>query len=72
MKKLASNMLLLTLFFLTNLVCGQKVTSTFCADENCQTWYTPFENMAAGLVGYDPVLADPLDFKRDPGKYLMM
>ena len=66
-------MLLLTLlFFQSNYVCGQKVTNTFCADKKCQTWHTPYDNMAAGLVGYDPVLADPLDFKRDPGKYLMM
>ena len=65
-------MLLLTLLFMLNYVCGQKVTNTFCADEKCQTWHTPFDNMPAGLVGYDPVLADPLDFKRDPGKYLMV
>ena len=60
-------MLLLTLFFLLNYVCGQKVTPLFCADEKCQSWYTPFDNMAAGLVGYDPVLADPHHVKRDPG-----
>ena len=63
-------MLLLTLlFFQSNYVCGQKVNNTFCADEKCQTWHTPYDNMPAGLVGYDPVLADPLDFHKDPGTY---
>ena len=56
-------MLLLMLLFLSNYVCD----ATFCSDKKCQTWHTPFDNMKAGLIGYDPVLADPLDFKRDPG-----
>ena len=62
---------LLTLFALSNYACGQKVTiRDFCSDETCQTWHTPYDNMPAGLVGYDPVLADPLDFKKDPGMYI--
>jgi len=45
----------------------QKVTNTFCADKECQKWHTPYENMVAGLVGYDPVLGDPFDDNGDPG-----
>ena len=60
--------MLLTLFFLSNFLCGQIVSNPL--DEH--TWLTPFPNMEAGLVGYDPVFADPVDFKKDPGKYLMM
>ena len=29
----------------------QKVTNAVCADEQCQSWYTPYDNMVAGLVG---------------------
>ena len=47
---------------------AQKVTNTFCADEQCQSYHTPYDNMDAGLVGYDPVNSDPFHFKKDPGK----
>ena len=63
---------LLMLFVLPNYARGQKVTQSFCSDETCQTWHTPYDNMPAGLVGYDPVLADPLDFHKDPGTYLLL
>ena len=63
-------MLLLTLFFLSNFLCAQIVSNPL--DEPDQTWHTPFPNMEAGLVGYDPVFADPVGFRKDPGKYLMM
>ena len=38
-----------------------------CADQHCHN--LKYENMHAGLVGYDPVLSDPFDFKKDPGKH---
>ena len=46
----------------------QKVTNKWCADVLCQSYHTPYDNMGAGLVGYDPVDSDPFLFKKDPGK----
>ena len=50
-----------------DLSMSQKVTPLFCADANCQIDWTPYPNMVAGLVGYDPVLGDPFHKGGDPG-----
>jgi len=55
------------LFSLYCSVMSQKVTSTFCADVTCTSSWTPYDNMVAGLRGYDPVFADPFHPGGDPG-----
>ena len=40
--------------------------TTFCSAPSCQPWNTPYPNMQAALVGYNPLIADPLD-GNDPG-----
>jgi hypothetical protein len=51
-------------------VCAQK--NKFCESEICQPGYTPYDNMVAGLTGYDPVFSDPLDSNGDPGLKLQI
>ena len=41
-------------------------SKSFCSDPSCQPWNTPYPNMQAALVGYNPLTADPLD-GNDPG-----
>lgn len=48
-------------------VVSQKVTSTFCADSTCTSAWTPYDNMVAGLRGYDPVDTDLFSHHEDPG-----
>ena len=44
------NYILWALIWLKTCNC-QSVTNTFCADEECQLYSTPYDNMVAGLVG---------------------
>ena len=41
-------------------------TKVFCASPECQMDWTPYPNMAAGLVGYDPAISNPFDKSGDP------
>jgi len=58
--------ILWALIWLRTCTC-QAVTSHFCANDQCQLTWTPYDNMVAGLVGYDPVLGDPFSDNGDPG-----
>ena len=39
----------------------------FCNNPNCQMDWTPYPNMGAGLIGYDPAISNPFAKFGDPG-----
>ena len=55
------------LLFLVFLVTSNDAKVYFCTDANCQMDWTPYPNMGAGLIGYDPAISNPFAKFGDPG-----
>ena len=53
--------------FLVFLVTSNDAKVYFCTDANCQMDWTPYPNMGAGLIGYDPAISNPFAKFGDPG-----
>ena len=53
------------LVFMVN--SNEAQTKMFCASPECQMDWTPYTNMVAGLVGYDPAISNPFHVNGDPG-----
>ena len=53
--------------FLIFLVTPNNAKVYFCTDPNCQMDWTPYPNMGAGLIGYDPAISNPFAKFGDPG-----
>ena len=53
--------------FLVFLVTSNDAKVYFCTDANCQMDWTPYPNMGAGLIWYDPAISNPFAKFGDPG-----